>query len=44
MLNITSGGEEKSKHENEIVYLKPSHVFEFTPSLETVKEVLDKLF
>lgn len=44
MLNITGGGEEKFKRENKIVYLKPSHVFEINPDLETIKEVLDKLF
>jgi cysteate synthase len=44
MLNITGGGEEKFKRENEIIYLKPSHVFDINPSIETLKEVLDKLF
>lgn len=44
MLNITGGGEEKFKRENDIVYLQPSHVFDINPELETVKEVLDKLF
>lgn len=44
MLNITGGGEEKFKRENEIVYLKPKHIFDINPDLETLKEVLDKLF
>jgi cysteate synthase len=44
MLNITGGGEEKFKRENEIVYLKPSHIFEINPDIETLKEVLDTLF
>jgi len=44
MLNITGGGEEKFKRENDIVYLKPSHIFDINPSIETLKEVLDKLF
>ena len=44
MLNITGGGENKFMREKEITYLKPVHVFDITPSLETVKEVLDHLF
>ncbi len=44
MLNITGGGENRFMKEKEITYLKPVHVFEVTPSLETVKEVLGKLF
>ena len=44
MLNITGGGEEKFKRENKIVYLKPSHIFDINPSVENLKEVLDKLF
>ena len=44
MLNITGGGESRFKKEKEITYLKPVHVFEVTPSLETVEEVLGKLF
>ncbi|MDA3954604.1 MAG: cysteate synthase [Bacteroidales bacterium] len=44
MLNITGGGEEKFKRENDIVFLKPKHIFDITPDIETVKEVLDKLF
>lgn len=44
MLNITGGGEEKFKRENELIYLKPKHVFEITPDIETVKEVLNSLF
>ncbi len=44
MLNITGGGESRFKKEKEITYLKPVHIFDITPSLETVKEVLGKLF
>ncbi len=44
MLNITGGGEEKFKRENNVVYLKPKHIFDINPSVETVKEVLDQLF
>ena len=44
MLNITGGGEEKFKRENDIVFLKPKHIFDINPDLETLKEVLDKLF
>ena len=44
MLNITGGGEERFKSEKEIVYLKPSHVFDITPAMEDVKSVLNELF
>lgn len=44
MLNITGGGEERIKREKEVIYLKPSHVFDIDPDVATVKEVLDKLF
>jgi len=44
MLNITGGGEQRFKREKEIVYLKPSHVFDIDPSVQSVKTVLDKLF
>ena len=44
MLNITGGGEERIKREKEVTYLKPSHVFDIDPDMETVKEVLEKLF
>jgi len=44
MLNITGGGEEKFKRENELIYLKPKHVFDITPDIEIVKEVLNSLF
>ena len=44
MLNITGGGEERMKREKEVTYLKPSHIFDINPDIETVKEVLDKLF
>ncbi|MFO7830088.1 MAG: cysteate synthase [Bacteroidales bacterium] len=44
MLNITGGGEERFKNENELIYLKPSFKFDINPTLEEVKEVLDRLF
>jgi len=44
MLNITGGGEERIKREKEVTYLKPSHVFDIDPDMETVKDVLAKLF
>ena len=44
MLNITGGGEEKFKRENNITYLKPSHVFDISPDIDNVKKVLDELF
>ena len=44
MLNITGGGEKRFKSDKDIVYLKPSHVFDFTPSIEEVKTVLNQLF
>ncbi len=44
MLYITGGGEEKFKRENDIIYLKPKHIFDITPDVETVKDILDKLF
>jgi len=44
MLNITGGGEERFKRENELFYLKPSLVFEIEPDFDEVKEKLEKLF
>ncbi|MUP15589.1 cysteate synthase [Ancylomarina euxinus] len=44
MLNITGGGEERIKREKEVTYLKPSHIFDIDADMETVKEVLEKLF
>ncbi len=44
MLNITGGGEERIKSEKDILYLKPTHVFDITPTLEEVKSVITKLF
>ncbi|MGZ2370367.1 cysteate synthase [Ancylomarina sp. YFZ004] len=44
MLNITGGGEERMKREKEVTYLKPSHVFDIDADMETIKEVLEKLF
>lgn len=44
MLNITGGGEERFKREKDICYLKPAHVFDINPDVETVKGVMEKLF
>jgi len=44
MLNITGGGEQRFKREKDVMYLKPAHVFDITPSAEDVKEVLGQLF
>ncbi|MFP4023845.1 MAG: cysteate synthase [Thiohalospira sp.] len=44
MLNITGGGEERFKHENNLIFLKPSFIFDINPSLEEVKIIMDKLF
>jgi len=43
MLNITGGGMEKFKRENEIHYLKPEKIFPVNPDPEMVKEELMKL-
>ena len=44
MLNITGGGEEKFKNENELFYLKPEIVFDINPNEEEVIEKVAKLF
>jgi len=44
MLNITGGGEERFKKENELHYLKPSLVFDIDPDFEEVKAKLESLF
>ncbi len=44
VLNITGGGEKRFKSEKEIIYLKPAHVFDITPAMVDVKEVLNQLF
>jgi cysteate synthase len=44
MLNITGGGEEKFKTENDLFYLKPELVFDINPNEEEVKEKVAKLF
>ncbi len=44
MLNITGGGEERFKREKDVVYLKPSVVFDINPDINVVKEELEKLF
>lgn len=43
MLNITGGGEERFKSENELFYLKPELVFDIDPNEEEVKQALSKL-
>jgi cysteate synthase len=43
MLNITGGGMERFKRENDIQYLKPEMVFPINPDPEMVKEELMKL-
>lgn len=44
MLNITGGGEQKFKAENELFYLKPALVFDMNPNAELVKEKVGFLF
>jgi cysteate synthase len=44
MLNITGGGEQKFKAENELFYLKPALVFDMNPDAELVKEKVGLLF
>ena len=44
MLNITGGGEEKFKTENQLFYLKPEFIFNINPNPDEVKEQVEKLF
>jgi cysteate synthase len=44
MLNITGGGEEKFKTENQLFYLKPELIFNINPNPDEVKEQVEKLF
>jgi len=44
MLNITGGGEEKFKNENELFYLKPEIIFDIDPDEKEVKEKVAGLF
>nr|WP_321410953.1 cysteate synthase [uncultured Carboxylicivirga sp.] len=44
MLNITGGGEKKFKQDKDVVYLKPSYVFEINSPLAKVEEVMNELF
>jgi len=37
MLNITGGGEKRFQRDKQLHYLKPTHVFDFTPTIEEVK-------
>lgn len=43
MLNITGGGEERFKRENELFFLKPLLVFDVDPNEDDVKQQLSKL-
>lgn len=43
MLNITGGGEERFKRENDLFYLKPQLVFDINPDEEEVKKQLKEL-
>ncbi len=43
MLNITGGGEQRFKDENELFYLKPSLVFDMNPKEKDVKKKLNGL-
>jgi cysteate synthase len=44
MLNITGGGEERFKSENQLFYLKPDLVFNMNPNSDEVKEKIKLLF
>lgn len=44
MLNITGGGEEKFKSENELFYLKPEIIFDIDPEPEFVQKQVSTLF
>ncbi len=44
MLNITGGGEERFKNENQLYYLKPSFVFDIDPEFSDVEQTLKSLF
>jgi cysteate synthase len=44
MLNITGGGEDKFKAENELFYLKPELIFDIDPDENEVKEKVKLLF
>jgi cysteate synthase len=44
MLNITGCGEERFKREHALFMLKPAVLFDFSPSLEEVRERITPLF
>jgi len=44
MLNITGGGEQKFKKENELFYLKPEIICDINPNEEEVREKIRALF
>ena len=40
MLNITGGGEKRFRQDKQMYYLKPSHIFGITPTIEEVKDYI----
>jgi cysteate synthase len=42
MLNITGAGEKRFQKDKQLHYLKPTHIFDITPTIEEVKSVLAK--
>ena len=44
MLNITGGGEEKFKNENDLFYLKPEIICDINPNEDEVKTKIKALF
>ncbi len=44
MLNITGGGEERFKRQNQLFYLQPEIVFDINPNEKVVREKLKQLF
>jgi cysteate synthase len=44
LLNITGGGEERFKAENELFYLNPDLIFDLNPDIEWVQEKVSALF
>jgi len=38
MLNITGGGENRFKQDKQLYYMKPTHIFGVTPTIEEVKD------
>ena len=44
MLNITGGGEERFKQDNQLFYLKPDLIFDIDPEFDEVKLRVERLF